>query len=113
MRQNEFSPDDLSVDGCHRYLTNRFFVVKDLDPVSDTRKLQQLIAGIFRYTHRILNRPAGWDDWANNLEKEFDDQREDENEGDHHEEDSLGMFRLGRIKSLETLGTMVVVIGLY
>jgi len=29
------------------------------------------------------------------------------------EEDSLGVFRLGRVKSLETLGTMVVVIGLY
>jgi len=31
----------------------------------------------------------------------------------HVEEDTLGVFRLGRVKSLETLGTMVVVIGLY
>jgi len=51
----EFSPDDLSVNGCHRYLTHRFFVAKDLDPVSDPRKLEQLIGGIFRYVHVIVN----------------------------------------------------------
>jgi len=32
---------------------------------------------------------------------------------DKPQEDTLGVFRLGRVKSLETLGTMVVVIGLY
>jgi len=33
----EFSPDDLSAASCHRYLTHRFFIAKDLDPVSDPR----------------------------------------------------------------------------
>lgn len=50
----------LSPEGCHRYLTHRFYIEKDLDPVSDPRKLQQLVAGIFRYTHHIRAMPASW-----------------------------------------------------
>jgi len=50
----EFSPTDVSVNGCHRYLAYRFYIAKDLEPVLDPRKLQQLIAGVFRHTHGIL-----------------------------------------------------------
>ena len=74
------SPDDLSVNGCHRYLTHRFFVAKDLDPVSDPRKLKQLIGGIFRYVHVIRNQPKDWEDWAESLEKEALDQIEEDRE---------------------------------
>jgi len=51
------SPDDLSPESCYRYLTHRFYEARDLDPVSDHRKLQQLVAGIFRYTHRLHEMP--------------------------------------------------------
>jgi len=66
----EFSPNDLSVNGCHRYLAHRFYIAKDLDPVLDPRKLQQLIAVIFRHTHGILVQNRGWEKWAEDLENE-------------------------------------------
>jgi len=70
----EFSPDDLSAASCHRYLTHRFFILKDLDPVSDPRKLQQLIAGIFRYTHQIRNMSRAMTAFEEALDEESHDQ---------------------------------------
>jgi len=70
----EYSPDDLSAASCHRYLTHRFFIAKDLDPVSDPRKLQQLIAGIFRYTHQIRNMSRAMTAFEEGLDEELEDQ---------------------------------------
>ena len=42
------------------WCTHRFFVAKDLDPVSDPRKLKQLIGGIFCYVHVIRNQQKDW-----------------------------------------------------
>ena len=70
----ELTPDDLSAASCHRYLTHRFFIVKDLDPVSDPRKLQQLIAGIFRYTHKIRNLSRQQTAFEEALDEELIDQ---------------------------------------
>jgi len=69
----EFAGNDLSVESCHRYLASRFYIAKDLDPVLDPRKLQQLIAVIFRHTHGILVRNRSWDKWAEELQQELFD----------------------------------------
>ena len=69
-----YSPDDLSPASCHRYLTDRFYVLKDLDPVSDPRKLKELIAGIFRYTHQIRNMSRSMTAFEEALDEELEDQ---------------------------------------
>jgi len=48
--------------------------------MSDPRKLKQLIGGIFRYVHVIRSQPKDWDDWAESLEKEALDQRDEDRE---------------------------------
>ena len=70
----ELSPDDLSADSCFRYLTHRFYIAKDMDPVSDPRKLQQLVAGIFRYTHKIRNATRQQTAFLEALNQEVEDQ---------------------------------------
>jgi len=90
----EYSPDDLSAASCHRYLTHRFFIVKDLDPVSDPRKIQQLIAGIFRYTHQIRNMSRAMTAFEEALDKELDDQKRMANDHFHEVNDTTqGMKR--------------------
>jgi len=74
----EFSPNDLSVDGCHRYFAHRFYIAQDLDPVLDPRKLQQMIATLYRFTHHIVVKSRTWELWAENLEKELEDQKSDD-----------------------------------
>lgn len=68
----------MSVDGCHRYFAHRFFVTKDLDPVLDPRKLQQMIATLFRLAHKIIVKSRSWELWAENLENELSDQKSDD-----------------------------------
>jgi len=65
----EYSLDDFFVDSCHWYLTNLFYLHKHLDPVSDPWKLQQLIAGIFYYTHQIRNMSRDWQVWQESLDE--------------------------------------------
>jgi len=74
----EFSPNDMSVDGCHRYFAHRFYITQDLDPVLDPRKLQQMIATLYRFTHKIVVKSRTWELWAENLEKELEDQKSDD-----------------------------------
>jgi len=74
----EFSPNDMSVDGCHRYFAHRFFVTKDLDPVLDPRKLQHMIATLFRFAHKIVVKSRTWELWAENLQNELSDQNTDD-----------------------------------
>ena len=83
---HEFAGNDLSVDSCHRYLANRFYIAKDLDPVLDPRKLQQLIAVIFRHDHGILVRNRGWDKWAEDLQQELEDNTYHNNSPSQHKE---------------------------
>jgi len=70
----EFSPNDLSCASCYRYLTHRFYIAKDMDPVPDPRKLQQLVAGIFRYTHKLCNASRQQTAFMEALDQEIEDQ---------------------------------------